>query len=37
MGPWNIALIGDIRSAGNARVGGNGGARKSIAKQCIHK
>jgi len=28
----NIALIRVIGSAGNARVGGNGGVRKNIAK-----
>jgi len=33
----NIALIGDIGSVGNVRVRGNRGARKNIAKQCIHK
>jgi len=37
MGPGNIALIRDIGSVGNARVRGNGGARKSIARQCVHK
>ena len=37
MGSGNIALIGDIRSVGNARVMGNGGVREKIAKQCIHK
>jgi len=34
MGSGNIALIRDIGSAGNARVGGNGGARENIAKKC---
>ena len=32
-----VALIRDIRSAENARVRDNGGARVNIAKQCIHK
>ena len=35
MGLGNIALIGDIRSVGSARVGGNGGVRENIAKQCV--
>ena len=37
MGVGNIALIGDIRSVENVRVGGNGGMRVNIAKLCIHK
>jgi len=37
MGSGNIALVREIRSAGNARVRGNGGVRENIAKQCIHK
>jgi len=37
MGSGNIALIGDIGSAGNARVRGNGGVRENIVMQCIHK
>ena len=37
MGSGNIALIRDIRSAGNARFRGNGGVRENIAKQYIHK
>jgi len=36
-GSGNIALIGDIRSVGNVRVGGNGVARENIANQCIYE
>jgi len=37
MGSGNIALIRDVGSAENVRVGGNRGARENIANQCIHK
>jgi len=37
MGSVSIASIRDVRNAGNARVRGNEGARKNIAKQCVHK
>jgi len=33
----DIALVREIGSVRNARVGGNGGVRENIAKPCIHK
>jgi len=37
MGSGNIALIGDIGSVENVRVGGNRGVKENKARQCIHK
>jgi len=33
----HIAFIGNVRSAGDARVRGNRDVRENIAKQCVHK